>query len=202
MNVAIAVVTLLIALVSYSVYIRDVLAGKTRPHGMTWIIWAALNGFIFFEQVTHDAGPGAWITGATAVANLVIFILSFKFGEKDVTFFDWICLLLVGVFFSIWVANSDATLAVLMAIAVFIIGLLPTVRKVYLGRSNETILTFFLNGLKFFLALLALQSFTIVTAAYPITLFIVNILFALYLVYLWKKRRSPTRRRKHVGAAR
>ncbi len=202
MIIAIAVLTLLIALVSYSVYIRDVLAGKTRPHGMTWAIWAGLNGFIFFEQVMHGAGPGAWVTGAAAVANLAIFLLSFKFGEKNVTFFDWICLLLVGIFFSIWLSNADVTLAVLMAIAIFIIGLLPTVRKVYLGRSSETILTFFLNSLKFFLALFALQSFTVVTAAYPLTLGIVNLLFALYLVYVWRTRRSTNMKRKRTRVRR
>lgn len=197
-GIGIAVVTLLIALVSYSVYIRDVLARKTRPHGLTWAIWAALNGFIFYQQVMFGAGPGAWVTGAAAVANIIIFILSFKFGEKNVTLFDWVCLLLVGIFFSIWIARADVTLAVLMAITIFIIGLLPTVRKVYLGKSNETIITFFLNSLKFLLALFALQSFTVVTAAYPVTLFIVNFLFALYLVYLWQKRQPLTKRRKRI----
>lgn len=193
--VAIALLTLLIGLVSYSVYIRDVLTAKTHPHGMTWVIWGTLNSFIFFQQITNGAGPGAWVTGMAAVANFVIFILSFKYGEKNITLFDWICLLLVGVAFSVWLSQADAGLAVLMAIAIFVIGLLPTVRKVYVGTSHETIITFFLNSLKFLLAVFALQSFSIVTAAYPLTLFIVNLLFASYLVYEWKKGTSFKKRR-------
>jgi hypothetical protein len=197
-GIGIAVLTLLIALMSYGIYIRDVLAKKTRPHGMTWMIWGVLNAFIFYEQIIHGAGPGAWVTGLAAVANFVIFILSFRYGEKNITLFDWICLLLVGVAFSVWLSSADAVLVVIMAIAVFIIGLLPTVRKVYVGKSNETIITFFLNSLKFFLAVFALQTLSIVTVVYPLTLFVVNLLFALYLVYEWRKKQPLRKRRKRV----
>ncbi len=194
-SITLAIITLLIGLISYGIYIRDVLLSKTRPHGMTWVIWGVLNSFIFYQQIMNGAGPGAWVTGMAAVANFIIFTLSFKYGEKNVTLFDWICLLLVGIAFSVWLSNPDPNLAVLMAIAIFIIGLLPTVRKVFLGKSNETIITFFLNSSKFLIAVFALQSFSIVTAAYPLTLFIVNLLFALYLVYEWKKRKVVKRRK-------
>lgn len=186
MNIFIAILTLCLAFVSYGFYFRDIFRGVTRPHGVTWAVWAGLNSFIFIQQLTHGAGPGAWVTGIAAIANLCIFVLSFKYGERNVTKFDWLCLGLVAVAFSYWFFTADLTGTIVSAVVIFILGFLPTIRKSFRHASEETALTFGLNGIKFLLAFFALDVVSIVTGVYPLMLFVANLGFALYLLFLRK----------------
>lgn len=187
--------TIVIAVVSYSIYLRDMFRGKTKPHSLTWFIWALLNSFIFFQQMTHDAGPGAWVTGTAAAANVVIFLLSLKYGEKHITKLDWLCLVSALAIFAFWFQTSDAVISVILACIIFVLGFTPTIRKAWRRAQEETVPTFVLNSLKFFIALFALESFTIITALYPMTLFVLNIGFAFYLIF---RRSAYTKTKKRA----
>ncbi|MDN5274675.1 MAG: hypothetical protein JWP06_576 [Candidatus Saccharibacteria bacterium] len=173
--------TLFLAIVSYSLYFRGIFKGNTRPHGVTWFIWSALNALVFYQQLTHDAGPGAWVTGAAAVANFCVFLFSFKYGERTVTRFDQACLVLAGVSITSLIYNMGSDLSVILASTTFIIGFGPTLYKSFRKPLEETAATFGLNSIKFLIALFALSSFTITTAVYPTVLFIVNAFFAVFL---------------------
>ncbi|MAU34178.1 hypothetical protein CL689_05890 [Candidatus Saccharibacteria bacterium] len=182
MNELIGLISLAIAVISYSLYITHTLKGYTKPHAITWLVWGLLNGSVFFEQLAGGAGPGAWVTAAAAVANLFIFGLALRLGERTVTRFDWVCLALVGVLLLTWALIADPVIVVFLAITIFLLGLFPTLRKSATQAHEETASTYALNGFKFFLALLALNTITVTTALYPLVLFLVNCGFALYLV--------------------
>lgn len=194
MNDVIGLISLAIAVVSYGIYIRNTLSGHTKPHAVTWLIWSLLNGFVYLEQSLNGAGPGAWVTCGAAIANFVIFLLALRQGERHVTRFDWVCLALVLGLLVSWSNITDPNLAVLLAIVIFITGFIPTLRKASKNAHEETALTFGLNGLKFFLALLALEVVTITTALYPLTLFVVNSAFALYLLIARRRQGAPKKR--------
>lgn len=182
MSMILGVLTILIAFVSYSFYFNDIFKGKTKPHGFTWLIWANLNAFIFYEQIVHGGGPGAWVTGVAAVANAVIFLAAFHYGERNITKLDWFCLLIAVAALGTWLVRADTELAVILASSVFVIGIIPTVRKTIRKVHEETMVTFALNSLKFLVALLALSSFTMTTALYPLVLCVTNGAFALFLI--------------------
>lgn len=187
--------SVLLAVFSYSLYFRDIFAGRTKPHGITWLIWAFLNGFIFVQQLTSGGGPGAWVTAAAAIAGICIFILSFKHGERHITQLDKVCLGMVAVIILLWTQQvSDVAIAVL-ACVVFLIGFIPTFRKSYKKPQQETIITFGLNSAKFFIALFALQSLTITTGLYPLFLGILNGCFVVYLVFRRSKMHTIKKRR-------
>ena len=183
MNYALGVIAIVIAIISYSVYFRDIFKHKTKPHGVTWFIWGTLNLFIFYEQMAGGAGPGAWVTGAAAVANLAIFGFAFKYGERNITRLDWICLLIGLLALSLWLVNPGGVLSVILACMVFVIGFIPTLRKSFKHAEQETIITFALNSTKFLVALFALQTVSITTALYPAVLLAVNGFFASFLLY-------------------
>jgi hypothetical protein len=167
---------------SYSFYFRDIFKRQTKPHALTWFVWAILNSLIFIEQYTHDAGAGAWVTGTAALANIIIFFLSFKYGERSITKLDWLCLGIAIPVIGLWLLQTNDALTIILACAIFIIGFIPTLRKSYQKPGDETAITFGLNGTKFLIALFALSSFTMTTAFYPLVLAIVNILFVIYLL--------------------
>ena len=192
--------SVLLALISYSIYFRDIFRGKTKPHALTWLIWAVLNGCIFVQQFTHDGGPGAWVTGVAAFANIIIFGLSFKYGERNITRLDWLCLAVAMIVMGLWLQRVSDELTVILACAIFIVGFIPTLRKSYGKPREETIVTFGLNSVKFFLALLALHSLTLITALYPVVLGIVNGYFVIFLIVRGKIKHNKKRRTYHVHA--
>lgn len=191
MAIWIGLLSVLFAVISYSLYFRDIFQKNTTPHGITWLIWSVLNGCIFIQQLGDGAGPGAWVTGVAAIANGLIFLLSIKYGERSVTRLDWFCLGFSVIVIGLWLQHVNDTLTVVLACTIFIVGFIPTLRKSYAKPHEETIVTFGLNSMKFFLALFALQSVTIVTGLYPLVLGIINGYFVIFLII---RRRSIGKR--------
>jgi len=175
-------ITIGIALLSYSFYVADILRGKTKPHGLTWLIWAVLNALIWYQQMSHGAGPGAWVTAVAAIANFIIFLTAFKYGERNITKLDWVCGGFALVAIAAWVVSPNGEVSTVLACIVFILGLIPTFRKSLVNAHQETAITFALNSVKFLVALFALQAFTFTTAAYPLVLFLANGFFAVFLI--------------------
>jgi len=77
-----------IAFVSYLPYFRDIFANKTKPHAFSWLVWGALTAIGFAGQVAGHAGPGAWVTGFTALICFLIFIAALFKGKKNIVFVD------------------------------------------------------------------------------------------------------------------
>lgn len=198
MMIWVGLLSVLLAVISYSIYFRDIFRRKTKPHGVTWLVWAVLNGCIFLQQLTHDAGAGAWVTGVAALGSIVIFLLSFRYGERNVTRLDWFCLVIAAIVMGLWLQGINDTLTVILACTVFIIGFIPTLRKSYTNPYEETITTFGLNSTKFFLALFALNSVTLVTGLYPVVLSSINAYFVVFLIIRRKivgRQRTKVKRR-------
>ncbi|MEO6110021.1 MAG: hypothetical protein ABIP50_03365 [Candidatus Saccharimonadales bacterium] len=182
MTTLIGLISVLIAIVSYSLYFRDIFKRKTKPHAISWLVWGTLNTVICIQQLAHGAGPGAWVTGVAAFADFAIFLSAFKYGEKKITRLDWMCLAVAMVVLVLWGQDSNDIFTVILACTIFIVGMIPTFRKSLKNAHEETAITFALNGTKFFLALFALNTFTLNTALYPITLFLINGIFAVFLI--------------------
>lgn len=168
-------------------YIRDILARRTKPHLFTWLIWTLLTGISFFILVSEGVGVGAWVTGVTAVTCLGILILSFFFGERKITSFDWICLILAFASLALWKSTDDAFLAMIIIILIDTLGFIPTFRKSFLKPYEETLSTYLLVTCKHLLTLLALQMYTPTTIIYPSFLLMTNFLFVSMLIIRRKK---------------
>jgi len=191
------VITIIIAFISYGFYLADVFRGRTKPHGLSWLIWGILNTLIWYQQMSHGAGPGAWVTGVAAIANFIIFLTAFKYGERNITKLDWLCGGFAVVAIAAWVVSPNGTASTVLACLVFVLGLIPTFRKSLVNAHEETIVTFVLNSLKFLIALFALQIVTFTTAAYPLVLFLANGLFAAFLMSrAVTARRTPRQNRR------
>jgi MFS superfamily sulfate permease-like transporter len=198
MNDLFGIIAVAIAILSYAVYIASTLRGKAKPHAISWGVWATLSGFVFFEQLANQAGPGAWVTACAAIGNGVIFLLALWKGEKSIHRLDWLCLALVTLLLIFWQKLTDPTASIGFAVAIVLLGFIPTIRKVKKNPYGESVTAFVLNCAKFGVALLALDAFTIATALYPAAIGVVNLLFALYLLYeqaIHRKKHTKKRRR-------
>ncbi len=186
-KVALALIAVIMTVVGYFFYFRDIFANKTKPHAFSWLVWAVLTGIAFFGQVSADAGPGAWVTATTAAISFVIFGLALFKGEKNITLSDKLNLLGAGIALALWFITDDPLLSVILITVVDFLGFMPTIRKSYHKPHEETLIHYILAGLKFVLALLALENYTLVTWLYPASLVAANLFFAFMLVVRRRK---------------
>lgn len=187
MKAALAILATLIAFYSYIPYFKDIFAGKTKPHAFSWLIWFLLTAIGFVAQLQDRGGPGAWVTGFTALVAFFIFIAAIKKGEKNITRFDWACLAGAFVAMGLWALTKTPLFSVILITLIDALGFAPTFRKAFYKPQEETAITFSLSAIKFAIAIAALENLSIVTVLYPASLVVANSLFVLML-FLRKKQ--------------
>lgn len=171
-----------IGLAAYAYYFRSILSGKTKPHVFTWLVWSLIMAVVFAAQVQSGAGPGAWVTGITALCTFVVAASALKNATKDIRPFDWFCF--AGALFGVvlWIATKNALLAVITVTIVDAIAFLPTFRKAYHKPFEENAAAFALNSLKFVFGLAALENYALTTWLYPASLVLTNGVFTIMLL--------------------
>lgn len=181
--------SILIAVVAYAPYFRGILANKIKPHAFSWLIWSLLVGITFAAQVVKQGGAGSWATGFTSFVCFVIFLLALTKGDRHFVRFDWVSLSAAFLALALWWLTSDPTLSVILITLTDAFGFFPTLRKGYYQPHEDSSTLWALSGLKFALAIIALESYSLVTLLYPGYLFLTNSSYALFL--LWRRRCKP-----------
>lgn len=185
-----ALISIAMTLVGYFFYFRDIFAGKTKPHAYSWLVWALLTAIAFAGQLHDNGGAGAWVTGVTAAISFLIFFLAINRGEKNVTRSDKINLAAALLAIVLWLLIGDPLFSVILITIIDFLGFLPTIRKSWHKPHEETLIHYVLAGLKFVLAIMALETYTITTWLYPASLVAANLFFVIMLI---------TRRKKHIA---
>lgn len=194
LKIILGTISILIAFIGYFFYLKDVIRGKTKPHAYSWLVWSLLTGITFFGQILYKAGAGAWVTGFSAVVSLSIFILSLKKGEQNITSSDKISLFGAGLAIVLWYLTNNPISSIVLIMVIDTLGFLPTIRKSYHKPREETMLAYFLAGLKFAIALVALENYSVITYLYPAFLVFQNWAFTVMLIirrYQHKKVTIP-----------
>lgn len=180
-------IAVIIAFVSYVPYFKDIFANKTKPHAFSWLIWGVLTGIAFFGQVAGGAGPGAWVTGFTAVICFIIFVFGLTKGKNNIVFIDWLSLIGAGIALLLWFITKGPLLSVIIITIIDALAFFPTFRKSFNKPREETAVTYFLSGLKFLLSIIALDNISVITALYPLSLVLMNWAFVAML-YVRRKQ--------------
>lgn len=190
-KVIIGILTVILAVISYIPYFRDMLSGKTKPHAFSWLIWAVLNGIAYIGLVLDKGGAGSWPLGFTVLAMTAIFLVSLKKGEKDIRPFDWFCLIAAGLALIPWLLADSPLISIILITIIDLLGFMPTIRKVYKKPHEETLFTHVLSTIKYGLILVALQAYTAVTVLFPLAVFIAD---ALLVVLIMVRRKQVAKR--------
>ena len=180
------VVAVGIALVSYIPYFRDILANKTKPHAFSGLVWTILTVIGFAAQISDNAGPGAWVTGVTAVLAFIIFVFALIKGRKNIVLIDWAVLAGALLAILMWQVTKEPVTAVILVTISDALGFVPTFRKSYMKPWGETLSMYILSGTKHVVAIFALENFSVVTSLYSIYLIGANASFVSML--LWRRR--------------
>ena len=168
----------ILAIVCFIPYITDILKRKTEPHTYSWLVWTILQTVGVMAQLKEGAGYGAWALGIGAFFCFVIFILSLKYGTKNISRFDTFCLLASVVTIMMYLGIENPVWAVVAVAATDFVGFLPTFRKGFQEPFTETASTFAMSGVANVLSIIALQNYNLTTVFYIATLFFTNFSFA------------------------
>ncbi len=179
-------VSSIIAVVCFVPYFIDIFKKKTEPHMYSWLIWTILQVVGVMAQLKDGAGYGSWALSIGAFFCFAIFILSFKYGTKNISKFDIFCLIASLFAIYIYLNIKNPVWAIIVVATVNFVGFLPTFRKGFQEPFSETPSTFVLSAIANLLSILALQNYSLTTVLYIASLFITNSSFA-SIIFLRKK---------------
>ena len=177
-------IAVIMGLFGYVFYVQGIVRGKVKPHSFSWLVWAILTTIAFFAQITEGGGPGAWVTGVTALCSYAFAVVGLGASSRTfITKSDWIFFVAALVTIPIWQVTGNPFLSVIIITITDAVAFAPTFRKAYFNPDTENATTYALSGLKFVVSLFALTSFTWTTALYPVSLVIANLAFVVMLVF-------------------
>jgi len=188
-KLAFSIVAFIVGVVAFIPYIKDTLAGRTKPHAYTWLIWSI---------TVAVAAAGVWYgSGGYTAVNLAImaaltggvFFLSLAYGTRNVTRSDAVLLALVLAAIIPWLIFKDPTFSVLMVTAIDMAGYFPSMRKSYAEPWSESLSSWALFTVTGLFLLLALNTYNIITMIYIFMSIIMNVI--LIGICLTRRRSIP-----------
>lgn len=178
---------LVLGVIPFFPYLRDIFAGKTKPHLYSWLVWSVLQTTGVVAMVLGGAGYGAMGLGFNAIFVFVVLALSFKFGTKNITLFDTFCFIGALAAVAAWIVEKNPLYSVVLVTLIDFVAFLPTYRKSYVEPYTETPLSYALWALSDVCGVAALASYSVVTTLYVASLIATN---ALCVAIILLRRRT------------
>jgi hypothetical protein len=176
--------------IAFVPYIRSILAGRTKPHVFSWVIWGITTVIVFFAQLEAKGGMGAWPTGVSGTITILIAVLAFIHrSDISITLTDRVFFLAALASLPFWFYTADPLWAVVVLTTVDLLGFGPTLRKAYAFPHEENIAFFFLFMTRNTFAILALEHFSVTTVLFPLAVG----LACLLLIFVVGYRRHEVR---------
>ena len=154
-------------------YLRDTLAGKTKPNRVSWSLWALAP--LISIGAAFSAGADPWASVRVIVGGIVpgtIFLASFvnKSSYWQLKKFDWYCGALSVFALIFWQFADSPLIAVLLASSANTLASIPTFVKAWKYPETESRLIFITSFLSSIIIIPAIPEWNIVNAAFQISL--------------------------------
>jgi hypothetical protein len=176
------VITGFLSLVCFVPYVITILQGKTKPNRATWWVWAINGSILCASYYLAGAFNTIWIIVGSVIAQFTIAILSLKYGEGGCNRFDRTCLFGVGIAISLWWRFNSPLIAIVLTVAIDLLGALPTIKKSYHEPEKEDFLTWALYLVASLLNLLTIEHWSPHILAPPVYLVCLNIVIVALLL--------------------
>lgn len=179
LNLIFAIISGIFSFVSSTIFLTQMLQRKIQPHAFTFLVWLITQGTAIAAILVGGGGVGALGLIISEFFMLLVFVLSFWYGTKNITRADAIMLAVALLSIVLWWQVDNSFYAVLLVVFIDIVGYGPTIRKTYVNPDSERMLPWLLGAGNMCFGLLALESYSILTVAYPAALGIGNVAVAL-----------------------
>lgn len=165
-------------------YILAIRAGSTKPHVFSWVIWGSTTFVVFLAQLADNGGAGAWPIGISGLITLYVAILAYrKKSDINITRIDWLFFIAAMSALPFWYFTADPLWAVLILTAIDVMGFGPTFRKAYHRPEQENLLFYSLFIVRNFLAILALENYSLTTVLFPAAIACATVVFVLMVTF-------------------
>jgi hypothetical protein len=176
-------------LVTSLVYMRSILARETKPDRVTWWILTIANGMITASYIASGARATIWLPCMCTLGFLVVAVMSVRYGEGPLTLsrLDRVSLVVALSSALVWRAVHSPVPGLVMNICTEVVGLVPTIHKAYHRPWTESRASWVLATTASLLNVLAIGDPRLVIAAYPLYVFLTNVLITYFIL---RKRAS------------
>lgn len=182
MNEQILVISaVLLAIIGNVPYLYNVLTKKIKPHPYTWFIWSIVSMVALFAQIQKGGGLAIIPTAAAEIFTIIIFILSIKYGFKDIDKKDNIFLAIALLGLIPWAITKDPTISVIVVVCIDLVAFIPTLTKTYRHPESESSILFIANVLRHVITLYLVEKFNIATTLHSFTMIVTNTLMVIFI---------------------
>ena len=171
-------------------YVRDMVRGTTRPHRVSWGIFALLAAIAAASQLMHGFTTGAVLSLGAAVAFFIVFVMSMRHGVGGATLADRLTLAGTVGILVVWAWSGDTTVAVTLVIVLEVAATGLTMRKAWRDPASETQSSWVIDGVAGALALVGASRVSYAALAYPAYHFMSNNAMVAVLVVGRRRRWS------------
>lgn len=175
------ITAIVLSLVGYVPYIRDVIKGKTKPHVFTWIVWTIITFVIGFAQIAAGAGWSSVHNIVTGFVSLFILYFGFKYSRSTISLSD-IFFFIAAIFsIPIWILTKSPVGSIILLSIIDFLAFVPTFRKTWKDPTSETLSSYIIAGSKYIISLFAIAVYSFSTILYPIVLIVLNVIMVLVI---------------------
>jgi hypothetical protein len=188
MKNALAIASGLLVMLSSMPYLIDIVKGKTKPNIVSWATWTLLTTIATIAAFAAHAPRAAMLTLGATLATLAVVILGLKYGTAKITRFDIFCQIGALGGLILWFVFDSPSLALGFALAIDLIGGLPTLYHSWRKPNEETWQTFFIGMIASILTLLSLNAYHFADLAFPVY-FVIFDMAAVFVIVLRRKQK-------------
>lgn len=189
----IGIITIILGIISYIPYIRNMITGKTKPHIFSRILRGTGALIVFAGQWSDGAWAGSWSNLLAGVLCLGIAIYAYFYhGVAYITRSDKIFFVLSVAALVLYFLTDTRLRSIILINIADIFSLIPTIRKSRDHPYTETMSLYYLSAIKFALMIAATGIYSFVTVSNSILRALLNAFFVIVLIV---RRRQITSHR-------
>jgi len=174
--------SVIIGLMAPLVGIYSMLKKKFRPQRMTRFLLVSLN-FLFVGTLFAQGDRNAiYLASAILLSNLVVFVLSIKYGIGGTTKLDIFILFMTIFSLFIWQSTRNPVLGLVMSIITDFIAVIPTLVKTWVIPETEEWRFYIVDSISGFFNILSISVFTIGKLAFPLYVFFISSTLGLIII--------------------
>jgi len=183
--------TIPLAIYGGGIYIIDIIAGKSKPNKVSWLMWSA-NGLIaaaagLSEGVTWAVLP-VFMSGFVPLCVLAVSFFN-KGSYWKLIAFDYICGFFSALALILWWVTKEADVAIIFAIISDIFAAVPTLKKMWNNPETESAKSYVAGLISSITGFAAIKNWVFSEYAYVVYLVIMEscLIISIYRKKLYNK---------------